>query len=45
MQSVEFVKVYFSACYVVLALFLGYGLILLGRRLIRPANFIHTSPL
>jgi hypothetical protein len=40
--SRELLKVYFSASYVVLAIWLGQGLMLLGAKLMKP---IFTSPL
>ena len=37
-QSQELDKVYFSASYIILALWMGYGLVILGARLTRPAE-------
>ncbi len=37
-QTWELYKTYFSASYVVLALWMGHGLVILGARLIRPAE-------
>jgi hypothetical protein len=37
-QTVELSKTYFSASYVVLSLWMGYGLVILGAWLIRPAE-------
>jgi len=36
-NSLELTKVFFSASYVVLALWLGYGLVLLGVRIMKPS--------
>ena len=36
-NSLELIKVFFSASYVVLALWLGYGLTVLGVRFMRPS--------
>ncbi|MGA2788914.1 MAG: hypothetical protein ABSF60_15445 [Verrucomicrobiota bacterium] len=37
-QSQELDKVYFSASYIILALWMGYGLVVMGARLTRPAE-------
>lgn len=42
-QSQELNKVYFSASYILLALWMGYGLIILGARLARPAKQPETA--
>jgi len=42
-QSQELNKVYFSASYILLALWMGYGLIILGARLARPGKQPETA--
>jgi hypothetical protein len=44
-QSTELTEVYFSASYVILALWMGYGLVMLGVRLARPEKQPQTTHL
>jgi hypothetical protein len=43
MQSVELVKTFFSASYILLAFWLGCGLVILGRLLTRPADSTRSA--